>query len=242
MSTWEDFEHEASEVERFTKEQAPDCVQLLQDAVGLFADAFSNADNSDTADVTLAKMSLLSYNFNTLKCAVDLVLRGFYSQSMNLLRLVYENWIAFHYLTIMPDEAHVLLRGPNIGERLPDPNVMRNALGEDFNPLKEKIREWYKILCCFAHPHAVGVLSLISTTLASEETSIHYGSIYKDELFRASVYVISIWTVIMLDVVGQWIPETNEWFQKRSMLVEKVLRFIDEYNKSRVSLSGTNVG
>jgi len=61
-------------------------------------------------------------------------------------------------------------------------------------------------------------------------------------LFRASVYVISIWTVIMLDVVGQWIPETNEWFQKRSMLVEKVLRFIDEYNKSRVSLSGTNVG
>jgi len=231
MNTWEDFEREAREVDKFTKEQAPDLVQLLQDAIGLFADAFSIADNLDTTDATMAKISLLSQNFAALKCAVDLALRGYYSQSMNLLRIVYENWIAFHYLTKNPDEAHILLRKPNTGKRLPNPAVMRKALGENFNPLKEKIKQWYDVLCCFAHPHAAGVLPLISTTFIPDETSIHYGTTYKDDLFRKSAYNISIWTGVMLDAVGHWIPNTNEWYKKRNKLEERLLNFIEEENE-----------
>ena len=102
MDTWEDFDREARTVESFTKAQLLERVQLLQDAVGLFADGFLIANNSDTTDVNKAKMGLLSQNFNTLKCAVDLALRGYYLQSMNLLRYVYENWIAFHYLIKKP--------------------------------------------------------------------------------------------------------------------------------------------
>ncbi|MDP3111945.1 MAG: hypothetical protein Q8M71_07585 [Thermodesulfovibrionales bacterium] len=241
MNTWEDFEREAREVDKLTKDQSPDIVLLLQDAIGLFADAFSIADNSDTTDATMAKMSLLSQNFATLKCAVDLALRGYYSQSMNLLRIVYENWIAFHYLTKNPDEAHILLRDPNISNRLPDPAVMRKALGEDFNPLKEKIKQWYDVLCCFAHPHAAGVLPQITVNLISDETSIHYGTTYKDDFFRVSVYNICIWTGVMLDAVGLWIPITNEWYKRRNKLEERILRFIEEENeisKSKESKSG----
>lgn len=241
MNTWDVFDHEAIKVDKFTKDQSPDLVQLLQDAIGLFADAFSIADNSDTTDATLAKMSLLSQNFAALKCAVDLALRGYYSQSMNLLRIVYENWIAFHYLTKNPNEAHILLREPNISKRLPDPAVMRKALGEDFNPLKGQMIQWYNVLCCFAHPHAAGVLPQIVINLISDETSIHYGTTYKDDLFRASVYNISIWTGVMLDAVGQWIPDTNEWYKRRSKLAERIFRFIDGENeifKSKKSKSG----
>jgi hypothetical protein len=241
MNTWEDLDREAREVDKLTKDQAPDLVLLLQDAIGLFADAFSIADNSDTTDATMAKMSLLSQNFTTLKCAVDLALRGYYSQSQNLLRIVYENWIAFHYLTKNPDEAHILLREPNTGKRLPNPAVMRKALGEDFKPLKGKMIQWYKVLCCFAHPHAAGVLPQIATNFVLDETSIHYGTTYKDDLFRASVYTISIWTGVMLDDVAQWIPNTNEWYEKQSKLEERILRFIDRENeifKSKKSKSG----
>jgi len=241
MNTWEDFEREAREVDKFTKDQASDLVLLLQDAIGLFAEAFSIADNSERTDATLSKMSLLSQNFTTLKCAVDLALRGYYSQSVNLLRIVYENWIAFHYLTKNPDEAHILLRKPNTGKRLPDPAVMRKALGEDFNPLKEKIKEWYDVLCCFAHPHAAGVLPQIAINLIPDETSIHYGTTYKDDFFRRDVYAICIWTGVMLDEVGPWIPNTNEWYEKRSKLGERILRFIDGENeifKSKKSKSG----
>lgn len=231
MNTWDIFDEEAITVDKRTKEQAPDLVLLLQDAIGLFADAFSISDNSDKTDATIAKMSLLSQNFAALKCAVDLVLRGYYSQSMNLLRIVYENWIVFHYLTKNPNEAHILLREPNISKRLPDPAVMRKALGEDFNPLKEEIKQWYDVLCCFAHPHAAGVLPQIATNLILDEISIHYGTTYRDDLFSASVYNISIWTGVMLDAVGQWIPITNEWYEKRNKLEERILKFIDGENE-----------
>jgi hypothetical protein len=235
MNMWGDIEREAIEIDRVTKEQAPDLVLLLKDAIGLFADAFSIADNSDTTDAAIAKMGLLSQNFTTLKCAVDLSLRGYYSQSNNLLRIVYENWIAFHYLTKNPNEAHILLREPNTRKRLPDPAVMRKALGEDFTPLKEKIKEWYDVLCCFAHPHAAGVLPLIAINLISDETSIHYGTTYRDDLFRKSAYNISIWASVMLDAVGHWILGTNEWYQKRSILTERILKFIDCENEKCVA-------
>ena len=231
MNTWENFEHEEREVERFTKEQLPDLTQLLQDAIGLFADAFSIADNSDTTDVNKAKLGLLSHNFNTLKCAVDLALRGYHSQSKNLLRHVYENYIAFHYVTKNPGEACVLLDTKG-NKRLPDPSVMLNELDIE-DSFKKRLGEWYRIFCCFAHPHAAGVLPLISYTFAPDETSIHYGTTYKDESFRKSAYAISIWTAIMLDDVSQWVPNTNEWYQKQSILVERILNFINEENRKR---------
>lgn len=233
MDTWEDFDREARTAESFTKAQLPDRVQLLQDAVGLLADGFSIANNSDTTDVNKAKMGLLSQNFNTLKCAVDLALRGYYLQSMNLLRYVYENWIAFHYLIKKPEKARVLLDG-RINKRLPCHSVMLDELGDD-DFLKKQKKDWYTVLCCFAHPHAAGLLPLISNTFVPGETSIHFGTTYENERFRASAYSISIWTGVMLDEVGRWIPTTNEWYQKRSILAEKILRFIDEENKNQLA-------
>lgn len=231
MNTWEDFDSEANKVDKFTKDQAPDLVQLLQDAIGLFADAFSIGENNDTTDTTLAKMSLLSQNFTTLKCAVDLALRGYYSQSNNLVRIVYENWLAFHYLTINPDKAHILLK-PTF-KRLPDPSVMLDALNEDFS--KDKLKQWYKVLCCFAHPNAAGILPQIATNFIPDKTLIHYGTTYKGNLFRASAYNICIWTGVMLDDIGQWIHHANTWYQKRDILIERMLIFIDEENKKNKS-------
>jgi hypothetical protein len=227
MNTWEDFDSEARKVDNFTKDQEPELVQLLQAAIGLFADAFSIGDNSDTTDVTLSKMSLLSQNFATLKCAVDLALRGYYSQSNNLIRIVYENWVAFHYLTKKPDQAHILLKPT--GKQLPTHSVMLKALGDDFS--KDKLKQWYGVLCRFAHPNAAGILPQISANFIPDETSIHYGTTYKKHLFRASAYNICIWTGINLAEIDQWIPNTNAWYQERNILVERILKFIDEENK-----------
>jgi hypothetical protein len=60
MNTWKDFERDAKAVEKATKDEALEIVQLLQDAFSLFADAFSVGETSDTTDATLAKMSILS--------------------------------------------------------------------------------------------------------------------------------------------------------------------------------------
>lgn len=116
---------------------------------------------------------------------------------------------------------------------------MLAALGDDFS--KDKLKQWYRGFCRFAHPNAAGVLPLISTTFIPDETSIHYGTTYTDDLFRASVYTICIWSGVMLDAVGPWIPITNEWYKKRNKLEERLLKFIDgenESSKSKKSKSG----
>ena len=95
MNTWDDFENEARIVEKTTIDQDRETVILLKTSIGLFADGFSaSKGSSDTTDATLVKMSLLSQNFGSLKCSADAALRGYYVQSMNLLRIVYENWVA----------------------------------------------------------------------------------------------------------------------------------------------------
>lgn len=229
MNTWEDFEKEARLVEKATNEQAPEVVHLLQDAVGLFADAFSIGNNSDTSDVALAKMSLMSHNFGTLKCSVDIALRGYYVQSLNLLRIVYENWIAFHYLSKCPNEAHLWLHH-NKKKQPPGHAAMLKELDADFNPLKGQMKEWYSTLCSFAHTDPVGLLPQISTDYIPDETSIHFGSTYKGDLFKASAYAICLWVGVMLSSVSQWVPNTNQWHNEIIKIEERITEFIDQEN------------
>jgi len=230
MNTWEDFDNESIAVNNITKERAPECVQLLEDAVGLFANAFSIGENLDTSNATIAKMSLLSQNFATLKCAVDIALRGYYTQAMNLLRSVYENWVAFHYLSKHPDKANCWLRSSR-KKKPPSHSTMLKELDEDLGKLKNNMRGWYSTLCRFAHTDAVGVLPQISNDLAPNETSINFVSAYKDDLFRASAYAISLWTGVMLSDISRWIPNTHEWNSKMEKIEERIIEFIDQENK-----------
>jgi hypothetical protein len=230
MSTWEDFDNESRDVNSISYERAPECVKLLQDSLGLFADAFSIGENADNTKATIAKMSLLSQNFATLKCAVDIALRGYYTQSMNLLRSVHENWVAFHYLSKRPDKATCWLRSSR-KKRPPSHSAMMKVIEEDFGNLKKNVKGWYSTLCRFAHTDAVGVLPQISTDLFPNETSINFGSTYKDSLFKTSTYAISFWTGVMLSDISAWIPNTNEWHSKMTEIEEKIIRFIDQENK-----------
>ena len=231
MNTWEDFDQEARAVENYTKDQAPEIVCLLQEAVGIFADAFSISENSDTTDATLAKMSLLSQNFATLKCSVDLAIRGYYTQALNLLRNVYENWIAFHYLSKCPNKADLCLRHSK-KRQPPGHAAMLKELDSDFNPLKGQMRKWYSTLCSFAHTDPVGVLPQISNDHIPDETSIRFGSTYKDDLFRASAYAICLWAGVMLSSICQWIPNTGQWHNEMINIEERIIEFIDQENKT----------
>lgn len=231
MNTWEDFEHEARAVEEYTKDKAPEIVRLLQEAIGIFADAFSVGKNTDTTDATVAKMSLLSHNFATLKCSADLAIRGYYTQSQNLLRIVYENWVAFHYLSKCPSKADLWLSHGK-GKQPPGHADMLKQLGSSFDPLKDQMREWYRKLCSFAHTSSFSVLPQISTNYIPKVTSIHFGTTYNDNAFRVSAYVISQWTGIMLSTISQRVPNENPWHNKMKNIVDKIIEFIDQQNKA----------
>jgi len=231
MDTWEDFESEARLVEKNTSEQEPEIVELLKSSIGLFADGFSAAKGSDPADETLAKMSLLSHSFGTLKCSVDIALRGYYAQSMNLLRIVYENWIAYKYLEKNPDKAIFWLRSSR-KSKPPGHAAMLQEIDDDYSPLKGKMRGWYKTLCSFAHTDPLNLLSQILTVVVPGETSIHFGATYNRDLFRTSAYSILVWAGISLMNVSSWVPENDKWHKQMATVQEKILKFIEQENKA----------
>jgi hypothetical protein len=230
MNTWDDFAKEARLVEKTTCEQESEIVSLMKNSIGIFADGFSAAKASDSSDEALAKMSLLSHSFGTLKCSVDMTLRGYYVQSMNLLRIVYENWIAYNYLEKNPDKAILWIR-PSKRKKPPKHAAMLKEIDNNYSPLKGKIKGWYKTLCSFAHTDPLNLLSQISTVEVPGETSIHFGATYKRDLFRTSAYSICLWAGISIMNVGSWVPENDQWHNQMAKIQEKILKFIDHENK-----------
>jgi len=231
MNTWDDFENEAKIVEKSTSDQDPGTVMLLKNSIGVFADGFSAAEVSDTADDALAKMSLLSHSFGTLKCSADMALRGYYVQSMNLLRIVYENWIAYKYLEKNPDKAILWLR-PSKNMKPPEHAAMRQEIDAAYSPLKGQMIGWYKTLCSFAHPNPLNLLSQISTVVVPGETTIHFGATYNFDLFRTSAYSICVWAGISIMNVGSWVPEDDKWHKQMATEQERILKFIKQENKA----------
>ncbi len=230
MNTWDDFEKEARLVEKNTCEQESEIVSLMKNSIGIFADGFYAAKGADSSDEALAKMSLLSHSFGTLKCSVDMTLRGYYVQSMNLLRIVYENWIAYKYLEKNPHKAILWIR-PSERKKPPKHSAMLKEIDNDYSPLKGKMKGWYKTLCSFAHTDPLNLLSQISTVEVPGETSIHFGATYKRDLFRTSAYSICLWAGISTMNVGSWVPENDQWHNQMAKIQEKILKFIDHENK-----------
>jgi hypothetical protein len=224
-STWHDLDAEAIIVTTTTMQQAPDTCLLLQDAFSTLADGFTEA-KVQANSATCAQMGLLSQNLNSLKCSVDLALRGYYTQSTNLLRGVYENWIAFHYLGQFPAKADLWLC---VDKRPPNHSEMLKTLGPGFVEDKAAAREWYNILCRFAHTDALVVLPHLGSH--NGETCAFFGAKFKPDLFSNCVYTISLFTSIMLWEVSPWMPPDSEWRERCNSVIELLLQFIEQEKK-----------
>lgn len=239
ITTWEDFDHEAREIKRITKRQAPETVQLLQDAVGLFANAFSIASpiksGLNTRDAWRVKMSLLGQNLNTLKCATDLTLRGYYSQSMNLLRIVYENWVAYGYLSKYPARAYLWLHD-NDSRRERDlrrhTTMLKDLEGFDESQ-KDKMRECYKALCSFAHTGAMGTCPLLSYDPIQDEVIVNLGATYEDGSFKRSACWISFLASNMMSLINSYLPKTSRWHNGKEDIDCRIITYIAETQKEK---------
>ncbi len=204
---------------------------LLQGALSTLADGFTEVELQNTRS-THAQMGLFSQNLNSLKCSIDLATRGYYTQSIDLLRCVYENWIAFHYLTRFPKKADLWLCAD---KRPPRHSDMLKALGPEFIEDKAAAREWYGTLCHFAHTDSLVVLPHLGSY--NGEACAFFGAKYKPDLFHTCAYTISLFTSIMLREVSQYIGPDVAWHQRYINTIEQLLHFIeqenDEFNRSK---------
>ena len=227
-----DLESEACEVSRLTSSKSCGTVDLLQRALSLYAHGMSLGQAPDNTDATLARMGLISQNFNSLKTTVDLACRGYYLQSIGLLRNVYENWLAFWYLSKYPAEAKRWL-DPTWDNRPPKAETMKNKIDHPSKSMKAKLGQFYAELCRFAHTDPIAILPLLS---AGEcERTVHFGVTYDERLFGACAYAISLWVGNMLEVLSLWIPKGSDWHGQKCKAVGELLAFIDSSN---VDLAG----
>lgn len=223
-STWDSLGAEAEKIENLTKQQLPEICSVLKNAISALADGFLEAEIKGE-DAARAQQGLYSQNLNSLKCSVDLAMRGYYTQSAGLLRGVYENWIAFHYLNEFPLKAKCWLRK---NKRPPKHSVMLNLLGPDFVESKEDARGWYGTLCRFAHTDAFVVLPHLRSHQG--EPCAFVGVMHKPDLFRTCAYIISLFTSIMLREISKMISPDSVWQQRFIENIESLLKLIETEN------------
>lgn len=223
-STWHSLDEEADRVTFTTNQQAVGTCSLLKKAISVLADGFTEAEAKGT-DSASAQAGLFSQNLNSLKCSADLSMRGYYTQSTGLLRGIYENWIAFHYLAEFPLKADLWLKK---NRRPPKHSYMFNALGPNFVEDKADARKWYGTLCRFAHTDALVVLPHLGSQ--NGESCAFIGANYKPDLFRTCAYTISLFTTIMLREISQMVLADSEWQQRYNEAIEALLQFIENEN------------
>jgi len=220
MGTWVCLEEEAVQVAVVTREKSKSTCELLEHALSTLADGFEIIGREDM-EVTRVQMGLYSQNLNSLKCSIDLAYRGYYTQSVNLLRGVYENWIAFWYLADFPEKAQLWLSRDH---QPPSHSEMLSKLGLGFVEDKGVAREWYRILCKFAHPDYLTVVPHLGSR--DGEPRAFFGATYKGERFASCAWMILQFINLMLRDIGLWAPPSEPWLKRCTTVMERVLEFL----------------
>ncbi len=106
-------------------------------------------------DTERVQAILLIRAWNTVYCAFDLAQRGYYSQSLNLLRTPVEDWMAYWYLRVFPAE-HFRFLGK--GQNTPSFNDMLQKIESKHGKEQgDAVRPWIKRLHKFSHVDRLGI-------------------------------------------------------------------------------------
>ena len=221
---------EAQQVAEITSKESAQEVGLLRDAISVFAEAFIIANDPAKAEAATVRKALLSHNFNTLNLAFDAALRGYYIQSIALLRNVYENWLAFWYVAKYPEEAHFWLN-PSWEQRPPKAEVMLNKIEHESKEDKSKIRGFHSELARFDHSDPIAVLS--RTKIVENQALIFVGVRYDKADFETCTYALCLWLGTTLDMIASTVPQEEKWHKGHAAIDERLLAYIENDNKQR---------
>jgi hypothetical protein len=186
MDYWTILDQQAEAVAHKTyMEQARGVQEGLQLAESkIFAGAFRLPVSQPPTDALVVQMTLMSENLNVFKAAADLAIRGYYRQSIGMLRTAYENWLATLYLVKHPEKAREWLE-PEFSKHPPGAGTMRQALKKVFGDTASQVSDLYAELCHFAHTDPVSVVSML--TAAEGGTVIETGVKYNPDDFLTCV-------------------------------------------------------
>ena len=208
-----------------TLDSSPATVNIMQKTLGLYAQALSLIRTNEEPKVALVRMSLVSQNFNTLNLTVDSAIRGYYIQSMILLRNVYENWLAFWYLAKFPGDAEIWL-DPN--RHPPKAETMRNKVDFVSHETKSELHDFRDELNRFTYTDSIAVLTRLRKDRG--KTFVRAGVEFHPVELDACASSILFWSANMLIAINSWIPKTQEdWHNSNKSILDEIGEFQDKF-------------
>ena len=221
-----------------TQQECQTEVQLLDSSLRLFAEGFDLCSpNNEENEQRIARMGLVSQNFNSLAAAVKIAEFGFYLQSLGLLKNVYENWLAFWYLAKFPREAKKWLIPQKHGKP-PKAERMRNEIDHPSIETKLKVKQFYSELNKFAHTDPIAVLDRF--VQGNKGPGIKVGVEFRKNNFEACAYALLLWIGNMNDAISSWISPQDDWHKKNSLQMTKIVDYLDIFNKKYESTTNVN--
>jgi len=114
-------------------------------------------------------MALFTKAWNSLYCAHDLASRGYYGQSLNLVRQPVEDWASYWYLRVFPDRWEEFTETSKRTPRFEE--MLETIEAANDKPKDVVVRGWMKRLHKFSHVDSFSVRVAVQV---GDEGSVHY--------------------------------------------------------------------
>lgn len=167
--------------------------------------------------------------FNSLRCAYELLLMGYYSQAITLIRTVEDDWLTCIYIIKYPAKTHIWLEGkrtPFYGEML---NELLQADVLDAN-LRDQLRDSYDISSGHIHPRTSALAAVVRVDPAGQALLV--GGHYDAELFTGTVSMLLPAASQMLSILAAFPWPDDMWRSQVDEARDAVVNWQKKVNES----------
>jgi hypothetical protein len=228
MDILENLKSYEAKIEQETTRNHSNELILLENAFSHLGLGFTKIENKEFDKVTLVRIGLLAANFNSFTISIDAAKKGYYLQSLSLMRNVYENWLAFWYLIKYPNEVDRWL-DPSWEQRPPKADKMLREIDHPLKSTKTTLHELATELHRFSHTDPAMVLNQLEDD--GNKLNIRIGQKFDSENFKACVYSIGLWIGMNLDALESLIQDNEDWKKQHNLIKNKITNFMNKYNE-----------
>lgn len=224
---WPSLEEVEAQVKATTLDQHKEEIKLVENFLNCYLAGFNKMDRftpTEDNDLKFAWLLLTIRSFNSLRCAYELLQKGYYNQAATLIRAAEEDYLTCRYCEVDESAVKALLQGKGeLGKGKFTFTNMAKAISEDF------YKNWqtnYGLLSELAHPRQLAMGMVVDW----QSNKLTLGADYNENHFVATSQVLLINAIAMIGflikLLGenalQWQKESFSAFQEACAYVEKV--------------------
>jgi hypothetical protein len=164
---------------------------------------------------------------NSMKCAYDLLLTGYYAQAMVLERQAHEAWLSAVYVHRHPEMAKRWMGGgerrfPSVAKMEAECIKEWSALEETWPGLRERLRKHYDVQSRFAHARTLALAATVRTLTEREASqdfeadktmAFNLGGIYDGVQFHFALAGL-VPTMAYIMAVLELFVRNEEWLDR----------------------------